>query len=450
MSLLKNKKLAFVIILNTIFLNSFSLADNNSMSKINTGLSFSMLERDFQGINEDSYFDFIRSSILTQPEFKYANSNVEEKNQSLKLARRQRFPELSMRVINDKVIDREVSDFSSIRKRQDDSFDAAIEISQPLYNGGSIKGQIKKSITDQSNSIIERRNTISQLILDANEIYLAAVKSNILYNRAKELLNEIDPYLIKVKERVNLGISDPIEFAVFSIKYNDLKSKLQILKTNRDRDTGIFEYFFERKFENYFLPNVFVPLVKLDKKNEAYNVKSSRLNYQSSVYDTDIVKGEFRPKFGFNSRYTVYDLDENKNDSDIRGGIYFSMPIFTFGRGSAKISASKAKANASKMSIDIERKTDEATENEIVNLIASSLNTRNEIYSSLNDTKIQAKIIKDRLDSTSFLPQSYVESGLQELNILERMLNTEISLLHGYFLYLHQNQLLNNHLRISL
>ena len=126
------------------------------------------------------------------------------------------------------------------------------------------------------------------------------------------------------------------------------------------------------------------------------------------------------------------------------------MPIFTFGRGAAKISASKAKANASKMSIDIEKKTDEATENEIVNLIASSLNTRTEIYSSLKDTKIQAKIIKERLDSTSFLPQSYVESGLQELNILERMLNTEISLLHGYFLYLHQNQLLNNHLRISL
>tara|TARA_B100000963_G_scaffold194636_1_gene169321 strand:- start:14850 stop:16202 length:1353 start_codon:yes stop_codon:yes gene_type:complete len=450
MSLLKNKKLAFLITLNFFFLNGFLLADDSSLSNINNGLSFSMLEKDFQSIDEDSYFDFIRASILTQPEFMYANSNVEEKSQSLKFAKRQRFPELSMRVINDKVINRDVSDFSSIRKRQDDSFDAAVEISQPLYSGGSIRGQIRKSITDESNSIIERRNTISELILNANEIYLAAVKSNILYNRAKELLNDIDPYLARVKERVNLGISDPIEFAVFSIKYNDLKSKFQLLKTNRNRDIGIFEYFFERKFQSFFLPNVFVPLVELDKENEAYDVKSSKLSYQSSIYDTDIIKGEFRPKFGFNTRYTVYDLDEDNNDSDIRGGIYFSMPIFTFGRGAAKISASKAKANASKMSIDIEKKTDEATENEIVNLIASSLNTRTEIYSSLKDTKIQAKIIKERLDSTSFLPQSYVESGLQELNILERMLNTEISLLHGYFLYLHQNQLLNNHLRISL
>ena len=156
MSLLKNKKLAFLITLNFFFLNGFLLADDSSLSNINNGLSFSMLEKDFQSIDEDSYFDFIRASILTQPEFMYANSNVEEKSQSLKFAKRQRFPELSMRVINDKVINRDVSDFSSIRKRQDDSFDAAVEISQPLYSGGSIRGQIRKSITDESNSIIDQ------------------------------------------------------------------------------------------------------------------------------------------------------------------------------------------------------------------------------------------------------------------------------------------------------
>jgi outer membrane protein TolC len=449
MSFVKKIKLLLIVLLN-ILITSYSFAEDRDNLESNNGLTFSMLSDDINTSTEESYFEFIRASILIQPEFSYANSNVEEKNQSLKFAKRQRFPELSMRVINDKVIDRSVSDFNSLRKRQDDSFDAAVEISQPLYSGGSISGQIRKSITDQNNSLVERRNTISQLILDANEIYLAAVKSYTLYNKAQELVDEIDPYLKKVKERVSLGITDPIELAIFSIKYNNLKSKLQLLKTHKNRDLGIFEYFFEKKFENYTLPKVFVSKVELDKKKEAYEVKSSRLNYKSMLSDTDIIKGEYRPKFGFNSRYTVYDLDENKNDSDIRGGIYFSMPIFSFGRGAAKISASKAKANASKMSIDIEKKIDEATENQIVNLIESSLNTRNEIYSSLNDTKNQARIIKERLDSTSFLPQSYVESSLQQINLLERMLDTEISLLHGYFLYLHQNQLLNSYLRINL
>lgn len=450
MNYFSNIKFILIFLSLILFNTSFGHAETDNEKKVNNGLSFSMLNKYFRTTEEENYFSFLRENIITQPEFLYANSNVEEKNQSLKFAKRQRFPELSMRIINDKVIDRNVSDFTSIRKRQDDSFDAALEISQPLYSGGSIRGQIRKSLTDKNNSIVERRGTISELILDANEIYLAAVKSDILYKRAKEIVNEIDPYMKKVKDRVNLGISDPIELAFFSIKYNDLKSKLQLLKTQRNRDLGIFEYFFESKFDNFMLPEVFVPLVEINKKDEAYKVKSSRLNYKSLVHDTEIVKGEYRPKFGFNTRYTVYDLDEDENDRDIRGGIYFTMPIFTFGRGSARISASKAKANASKMNIDIEKKTDEATENEIVNLIASSLNTRNEIFSSFEDTKRQGRIIRERLDSTNFSPQSFVESGLQEINLLQRILDTEISLLHGYFLYLHQNQLLNSHIRIKL
>ena len=57
-----------------------------------------MFDRELKTIDENNYFDFLRSSILNQPEFKFANSNVEEKNQSLKFAKRQRFPELSMRL----------------------------------------------------------------------------------------------------------------------------------------------------------------------------------------------------------------------------------------------------------------------------------------------------------------------------------------------------------------
>ena len=122
-----------------------------------------------------------------------------------------------------------------------------------------------------------------------------------------------------------------------------MKSKVQILKTSKNRDIGIFEYFFGQQFNNNSFPNVFVPNLEMNKNIESYNVKGARLFLETAEEDTKIVKGEFRPKFGFNTRYTVYDLDENENDTDIRGGIFFSMPIFTFGRASAKIAASRAK-----------------------------------------------------------------------------------------------------------
>ena len=163
----------------------------------NSQLSFSKILMETKTIGEDEYFDFIRSSIIEQPEFLYANSNYTEKSESLKFAQRQRWPELSTRIINDHVLERDVSEQNSLRKRQDDSFDAAIELSQPIYSGGTINAQIRKSITDKNLSEVERENALSMLILDANRIYLNAVKSYTMFNHADKMVNEIEPYLLK-------------------------------------------------------------------------------------------------------------------------------------------------------------------------------------------------------------------------------------------------------------
>ena len=171
------------------FLLSFYLSEVNSSeinsltdSNIQPSLSFSGFETGTGIISEDEYFNFIRDSIITQPEFLYANSNYIEKNQTLKFSKRQRWPEISTRIVNDHILDRSIEDTNSIRKRQDDSFDAVIEISQPLYSGGSINAQIRKSIADKNLSFVQREDSLSKLILDANRIYLNAVKSYSLYN----------------------------------------------------------------------------------------------------------------------------------------------------------------------------------------------------------------------------------------------------------------------------
>ena len=108
-----------------------------------------------------------------------------------------------------------------------------------------------------------------------------------------------------------------------------------------------------------FFPNIFIPYVEMNRSSEAYSVKASKIQYEGMKEDTKLAKSEFRPQFGLNTRYTIYDIDEKENDSDIRGGIYFSMPLFNFGRASAKISSAQAKENAFKMSIDVEKKKDD-------------------------------------------------------------------------------------------
>lgn len=442
------KPITVFILLNLFFVKAFAnenLIDNN----LDLSPTFFSIQEDETTIAEVDYFNFLRISIIEQPEYAYSISDVTEKGMLLKFQQRNRFPELSARVINDRVISRDVDDFTSLRKRQDDSFDVAIEISQPIYTGGSISNRIRMARIDHNISQTEKNNSFSKLIVDSNRIYLQAMRSSYLYNYSSEMLDELKPYLEKVRDRVQIGISDPIELAIFSIKFNSLSSKVQKLKTEMNRDIGIFEYFFKIKFENQKFPNVFVPDL-LFNSNDSYEVETAKLNYINSKIQTDLTKSEFRPQFGFSARYTEYDInDDDKKDTDIRGGIYFSMPIFTFGRASAKISGSRAKSNATKMSIGVEKKNDEVRENEIVNIVASSQNTRAELLSSYKDTKFQRKIISERLDVISFSADSLVNSYNEELSLLETILDTEISLLHGYFLYLHQNKMLMSHLGVK-
>ena len=403
-------------------------------------LTFYQLRGLTSTFNQIDYFNLIRTSIIEQPEYAFALSTVTEKNMMLKFQRRNRLPNLNLSIINDKIIDRDVDDLTSIRKRQDDSFDVVLEIEQPIYTGGSINSKIDIAKADFNLSKSQKDESFSNLIIDANRIYLSALRSDFLYNYSNNLLNELQPFMDKVKDRVSLGISDPIELAIFSIKYNNLYSKVQNLKTSRDQDIGIYEYFFKTEFKNISFPEVFVPNIEIDNK-KSYSVKASELGYESAKNQVRLTRSDYLPQFGFRTRYTNYDIDDSEiSDSDIRGGVFFSLPLFTFGRASAKISSARAKANASKMSIDIERKADDVRENELVNLVKSSINTRAEFYNSFLDTREQRKIIGDRLDVVNFSTDALANSFIEEITLLETVLDTEITLLHGYFMFLHQNK----------
>ena len=445
---MKNIFKKFILLHLSVLMSYSVIAFAETESDISAS-SFDQLKGLFPIILEENYIDFIRVSIVNQPEYLFAVSTVEEKNMSLKFARRERLPELNFQLINDTSIDRDIDDLTSIRKRRDDSFDATVELSQPIYTGGSINAKIGIARNEFSMSRLLREESLSHQILRANEGYLLAASSDILYNYGLQILEDARPYLEKVRERAQLGIIDPVALAIFSIKFNNLESKVQILRTNRNRDVGVYEFFFKEEFQTASLPEVRIPLINSSDSKNGYMVENSLLDYQVKKQETRLTRSEYLPQFGIRTRVTQYDIDDDQNDTDIRGGIYFSMPVFTFGRASAKISSSRAKEKASQINIDVERKNDAELETEIVNLIDSSFNIRLDIFNSFNDTRKQRQIIKERIEITDFSVDSYIDSGLEELNQLERFLSTEISLLHSYMMYLHQNRDLTSFIRIS-
>ena len=436
------KVIQLLIIVSLLNYPGLSEANNNYRT-------FSKVDPSIPLISEIDYLNFLRISIIDQPEYLYSVSTVKEKDMSVRFARRSRLPDLSMRIINDSVLERDIKDQSSVRKRRDDSFDAAIELSQPIYSGGAISARIGMARNDLTVSNLMKDKTVSEQIVEANKIYLQAIKSDILYNYGLKIVRDVQPFLDRVKDRVESGIADPMDLAVFSIRFNDLYSKVQVLKTQKNRDIAMYEYFFKTDYKNVYLPNVFVSSVKKDLKRVGYDVELAILGHKGKQLETKLTKSEFRPQFGFNTRYTKYDLKDDENESDIRGGIYFSLPLFTFGRAKAKVSSYEAKATAAKMYIDIERKIDDGKEAEVINVIESSLSIREDVYNTFNDTKKQRGIIEDRLEIINFAPEAYVDTGFKELNQLEILLITEINLLDGYMQFLHQNRALNSFIMIK-
>jgi hypothetical protein len=132
-------------------------------------------------------------------------------------AKRDFFPTINTRIVNDEIIDRSIDETNSIRKRQDDSFDAVVELSQTIYSGGKLSGSLNFAKLEDQAFKLKKKEVLSELIISANHIYISAYISDYIYNYALNLINKLRPFKEKVKDRVSAGINDPIDFLSFQL-----------------------------------------------------------------------------------------------------------------------------------------------------------------------------------------------------------------------------------------
>ena len=440
---MKNK---YYIFLSVLFL-SFS-THAFSQEKGNE-LTFDDIQEIQLTVNEGDYIDIIRSSLFEQPEFRYATALSSEQEFNLKYARRGRFGTISGNVINDESFDRNITDDQSVRKRRDDSFDATVEFRQPVYTGGQINAAIQAARNKAFNLSKEKQNTISKLILDANKKYLDAVSNSFLYSYSQSILDILKPYKDRVGDRISSGIMDPIDAAIFNVRYNRIETLVYQLKSLAEKSNNNFYFFFKLDYENLGFPKILIRKNSINKNKNSYEVDSAKFTYEEKKAGIKTARSEYLPKFGVSARYTKYDIDDDSNEDDVRGGLYFSMPIFSFGRGIAKINSAKAAAEASKNAINVSEKDDSVSESSLESEFENAISNRPIFLQSFNETVNQRKTIEDRLELSGFAANAFAEVVLNEITQLKTLLDNETQILDGYFALLHQNQQLNNKFRID-
>jgi len=388
-------------------------------------------------ISNDDYVDLIRSSVIDQPDFRSLVARKALYHFEYKAERSERFPSITSSIRNDRILDRKINDKTSIRKRQDDSTDFIVELNQPVYTGGTINKRIDNAMKQKSIGNLQLKKQASDLVIKANEIFLDLVRFSIYLNNLNQGISEIKLISESIELRIKSGLASPAEKALVQIRLNQLLMSRADVRAQLSRSKETFKRFFNKPFDSFSIPQLLLDNFSInDNKitatsnsiNKSYDYLMSEIAHEQEKNNLSIARGEYRPKFGFNLRYTQYDFDDDFEENDIRGGFTFSMPIFDFGRGKNKILSLKSKVNEYQWSIETEKRNYLITRSEIENRIISVLTSIKEIKSTINNTRQQKKILLERSKLSEYNGVNLSDVISQDILNTQTLLDTELRL----------------------
>ena len=386
--------------------------------------------------NNEEFREFITQAVINQPDFKEIIAMKSKYNFDYRVSRADRFPTISSSIINENYFDRKISEVDSIRKIQDDSLDAVVEINQQLYAGNRINNKILNAKRQIEIGNLELEERTSELLLKANQIYFDTFKFYVIKKYLNDQATKLEKLLELSDKRLQAGIAQPAERALLQIKYNELLITRANINSEIISSRETYFRFFDEEFALKMVPTVL--LSNLDANSNllndnninslSYGVQISDIVFDQSKTEINIVRGEYRPEFGLNVKYIQYDFDRDFDEFDVRGGIYFQMPIFDFGRRGNKINSAKANSSqlrwenqSEKRDFLIEKKSLEGK------LVALNLMLE-ELKNTQVNTRKQQKILSQRMTGSEYNSVALADVIVQDINLFVEVLDTEISL----------------------
>lgn len=383
-------------------------------------------------IKINDYIDIIKSAVINQPEFKASVAGKSSSKFNLRYARSDRLPNIVSSLRNENVLDRRVKDINSIRKIQDDSLDAVVEINQAIYSGGKLNANVRSAKNIFESSSVALTENASRLVLKANDIFLKVMNQGILVDYIAQRLFEINEIVKSVEVRVQAGISQPEDLALVEMRYNNLSITLAQTKAEFLSSQNAYQLFFKKQFNANKVP--IIPIlnhIKInDKREKSYQEMIADYEYEESKEQIKIARSPYLPNFGFNIKYIRYDLNKEGDEFDLKGGLYFNMPIFSFGRGKNAVEAARSSSKQflwDKEAVQLEMSTlTIGMKKQLEGLI----NARLSIIESLLNSRRQEEILNSRMGVSNYSAVALSELISQEVSTFSNLLNTEIQILN--------------------
>ena len=404
-----------------VILIFFSTASNSEILS-----TFSNLESEDK-ISDIEFVNFIRETIIIQPDFLQATAKKGELIENKKYAQRLRFPTIEAQLYNDRTISRDIQT-NALRKTRDDTFDGVISIDQKLYSGNEVNSKINIAKNKMYVSNVERSEIGSKLVIQAVDIYLNAASAVLLSDYSSKILDNLKRYKETAKARFNAGAIDNTEFALINIRLSEIEVKVALLDATKIQNLSLFRSFYKDEYNSKGLPDFKLSNFeesRVENLSESYEQVKSKIGVKISEHNLELTKSQYRPHLGFNARYTQYDLDDEAKDTDIRGGFYVKFPIFSFGRGSADVNAGKARVRQAKINNDVKLRETKNTAANVFGAYFGAMQARNRILEAYKNVKLQRETFEIRMAGSSFSTAALLDASQKEIAFYEQLIENE-------------------------
>lgn len=195
-------------------------------------------------LTEDTLLlQYRRMALEYNDELKAAGKSIDAGTELERAARALRFPELSANgdagyTVNPLEYSAEITDIGQFAIRgQHWKYGASVTLTQPVYEGGRINGEIRKAETETRMRRNRQEILSTDVCLRTDIQYWTTVARRERVSIAEEYLNTVSDLERIVKERVEAGLCDMQDLLTVEVRHNEARYRL--LQAKGDLETGL-------------------------------------------------------------------------------------------------------------------------------------------------------------------------------------------------------------------
>lgn len=185
-------------------------------------------------VSEDGLDNWVQQALNDNPSLKASVSGVEAAGAALRGGKGGHYPTLSLNLNAQNTNE----GYNNALAPRTDSYVAGLQLSVPIYSGGSTSARVRGLVQDQISAEQQMEATRRQVVKETTNAYLTAESSVEKLRANVNALKSAEQSSIAAQEAFRYGVVDAVD--VLTATQSEFKARRDLLKTQYDFITNLF------------------------------------------------------------------------------------------------------------------------------------------------------------------------------------------------------------------